>query len=83
LARGNRTRLVGWLEQVDLSPELRRVQNTVILWPEYEEVIDPVTYERLTKEFPNIPVREVPGSHNDMALAPRKLVGIVRKELDD
>jgi pimeloyl-ACP methyl ester carboxylesterase len=80
LGGDKRQRLYDWIDGVDLAPEAATLKNTTVLWPRREELIDPMTYTRL-KEYSNITVRTVPGSHNNLALGPRKLVPIVEEAL--
>ncbi len=74
-------KLYDFAGRIDLAPDLPDIKQAVILYPEQEEVIPRWQLERVQQEFPNVRTRLVPGSHQSLPLAPRRLIPILQEEL--
>lgn len=66
---------------LDLTRTLRRLRRTTVIWQRDEEVIPAADRVRLA-EFPNLTIRQTPGSHLSPALQPRLLLPTIREALD-
>ncbi len=82
-AGGRARKLYDFVDTIDLSTDLPRLRQATILFPEQEEIIPHAHGRRVPMEFPNVVVKRVPGSHHAVALAPRKLLPLIREELHD
>lgn len=82
LAGGRAAKYYRFAGRIDLTEQLAQLPPATVLYPKHEEVIPFSHFERLQREYPHIKTRIIPGAHNDLALNPRRLVHIVREELD-
>lgn len=81
-AAGRARKLYDFVDTIDLSRDLSKLRRAVVLYPEREEIIPRKHANRVRREFRNLRVKDIPGSHHHVALAPRRVIGAVRKELD-
>ncbi len=73
--------LYSWAGRIDLSRQLGRLRSAVILQPQDEEIIPSEHFERIHTRYQNVKVTEIPGTHNDCALAPRRQLAPIREAL--
>lgn len=81
LAGRRRQRLYDWANAIDLSPYLPKLRSGIVLWMAKEELLSPRMFERLHREFPEVPTAVIPGKHSQLALAPWKVFDPVREAL--
>ncbi len=79
---GRGRKLYDFAHTIDLSDDLPRLRDATVLFPKREEVVPQGHADRVSARHPNVAVKQVPGSHHNIALSPQRLVDIVRKELD-
>lgn len=81
LANGRRRKLYDWINTVDLSDQLGRLQNTTVLWATHEEVL---TQDHLIelRKHPNLDLVITVGSHNYLPLRPKPLQRYIREAIN-
>lgn len=82
-AGGGRARkLYRYSRSLNLTDDLPKVKNAVILWPQHEEIIPLAHYRAVRGVHPGIVTEEIPGNHHTTSLAPDPIVPIIRRCLE-
>ncbi len=70
-----------WGAGIDLLPWLGKLPPTTILWHRHEEVIPLGQLEEMQREFPQIAVTKIPGSHLSLVLQAGKCAPYLKEAL--
>lgn len=78
---GRARKLYDFVDTIDLAYDLPKLRQAAILFPEHEEVTPRAHFEQVSQEFPKVRTVLILGSHHNIALAPKRVIEAVKKEL--
>jgi pimeloyl-ACP methyl ester carboxylesterase len=81
LAGTQRRVLYDWINSVDLRNRLDRLPDNRVLWERHEEVLTEDHLEEL-RRHPTVRLKLIAGSHNQLPINPRPILGDLREAIN-